>query len=336
MKRRILKLSVLLLFAVVVSSAQAVFIVETYEDGRGYDNFSSNGTPNYSSFTISDAIGCIATKSAYGGDADPDIYTFSYTPGTDTDNFSIDAGTDLGNGVRASGLTGGESGFYNVYVSWPSSTNVSGDPINITVTSDGDDVEKDVIQDGDSANPTPGADEWVLVAQGVQLTEGNTYTVSMSPTWDGGLFCPIRAQGAMWEAVPPEPTNPDPVNFDPNVPLDHTFSWTPIPNATISSQTVVVANDRSFEDIVGSFSATGNSAEISGLKNGYRYYWRVDTEGTEGGEPFSREGTVWTFVTEPCPDPGIEDGDLNEDCQVNFEDMAILADNWLVSGTSGS
>jgi hypothetical protein len=332
MKTKILTIIVLLIFALLVSNAHAVFIVETADDGRGYANFSSNGTPNYSTFTISEAIGCIGTSSAYGGDADPDIYTFSYTPGTDSDNFSIAAGTDLGNGVLASGLTGGVSGYYNVYVSWPWSDNVSGGPTIITATNDSDDVIISVDEDADSPTATPGADEWVLVAQGVQLTQGVTYTVSMTPTYDGGLFCPIRAQGAMWEAVPPLPTNPDPNNFDLDVPIDKTLSWDPVPNATISYQGVVISEDKTLAD-ANDIVASGNSLDVY-LKNSRRYYWRVDTEGTEGGSPFSREGTVWTFETAPCVDgPGFTDGDVNEDCQVNVKDLAIIAKNWLLSGS---
>jgi hypothetical protein len=205
MKKKMLKISVLLMFVLVVSSAHAVLIVETYEDGRGYSNFSANGNPGYSSFAVSDAIGCIASKSAYGGDADPDIYTFSYTPGTDADNYSISAGTDLGNDIAgndvfASGLTGGDTGLYNVYVSWPYSDNISGGLTNITVTSDDADVDVSVNQDGDSPTATPGADEWVLVAGNVTLSQGNTYTVTIMPTEES--FVSMRVQGVMWEAVP--------------------------------------------------------------------------------------------------------------------------------------
>lgn len=207
MKREMLKLSVLLLVTVMLSSAQAVFIVETYQDGRSSENF--NGTPHgYSSFAVSDAIGCIGSKSAFGGDGDTleaYTYTFSYTPGTDADNYSISAGTDLGNDIQgndvfASGLTGGASGLYNVYVSWPSSSNISGGLTNITTTSDGSDIEVSVNQDGDSATATPGAGEWVQVAEEVSLTEGNTYTVTMAPT--DLTYTSHRAQGVMWEAVP--------------------------------------------------------------------------------------------------------------------------------------
>lgn len=317
----------------------SVFIVETYNDGRAPENFS--GTPEgYSSYAVSNAIGCIGTQSAYGGDGDniqSHTYTFSYTPDTDANNYSIPVGTDLGNDIQgsdvfASGLNSGKSGLYNVYVSWPYSENVSGGFTNITTTSDSNDVTISVNQDGDSPTATPGADEWVLVAESVPLSEDNTYTVKMSPT--ELTFVSMRAQGVMWEAVsPPMPSNPDPCDFCQSLPLEYTFSWTPMPSATIASQKVVVARDQLMENIVGTFTASNNSAEVSGLKNDHTYYWRVDTEGTEDGVPFSKEGKVWTFMTESCSGVDISDGDLSKDCHINFEDFAILIDNWLSSGS---
>jgi hypothetical protein len=315
-----------------------VFIAETYIDGRGYTNFSPNGIPGYSTFAISEAIGCIGTKSAYGGDADPDIYTFYYSPMSDGSNYSIPIGTDLGNDIAGndvctSGYASGYTGLYNVYVSWPYSTNVSGGLTNITVTSsDDNDVIVSVDQDGDSPTATPGADEWVLVAKDVPLSKDNTYTLTMIPTENS--LVSMRAQGVMWEAVSaPLPSEPDPFDGYMELPLDYIFYWVPISDVTINSQEVVIAYDQAMEEIIGTYPATtGNSVVIPELKNNKTYYWRVDTTGLEQSEPFTREGPVWSFQTEQCIDgPGFAEGDLNEDCRVNLKDLSILAKNWLLS-----
>jgi hypothetical protein len=204
MKNRLFNSIVVLMF-LTAATVQAAFIVEVHETGRGYANFSSNGTPGYSSFAVSEAVGCIGANSAYGGDVDPDTYTFTYTPGIDVDNYSMSAGIDLGNDIAgndvfSSGITGGATGLYNVYVSWPSSTNVSGGLTNIATLSDGGETVVSVNQDGDQVDATPGANEWVLVANDVSLTEGTGYTVTIQPT--NSTFVSMRVQGVMWEAVP--------------------------------------------------------------------------------------------------------------------------------------
>ena len=47
--------------------------------------------------------------------------SISYTPGVDLDNTVLTAGTNLGNGDLATGLTGG-TGLYNVYITWSAAT----------------------------------------------------------------------------------------------------------------------------------------------------------------------------------------------------------------------
>ncbi|MEN6309217.1 MAG: PEP-CTERM sorting domain-containing protein [Anaerohalosphaeraceae bacterium] len=200
MKGRLFKISILLVLAAVTASVQASFVVETYSDGRGNANFSyPGGAPSYTT-TVSPAIGCIGTKSAYGGNAATDTYIFSYTPGLNADNYSIAAGTNLGNGNLATGLVGGGSGLYNVYITWPSTNNVSGGLTKVTLTSAAGDINLSFDQNGDAANP--GANKWMLLSQ-VSLVQGVAYTVTMAPTTS--TFVSMRAQGVMWEAAVPEP-----------------------------------------------------------------------------------------------------------------------------------
>jgi len=201
MKGRVLKISVLMVLVAVTAGVQASFIVETNSDGRGYANFSyPGGAPSYTT-AVSTAIGCIGTKSAYGGNAATDTYIFSYTPGLNADNYSIAAGTDLGNGNLATGLAGGGSGLYNVYITWPSTNNVSGGLTKAILTSAAGDIELSFNQNGDAANP--GGSKWMLLSQ-VSLVQGVAYTVTLTPT--ASTFVSMRAQGVMWEAAVPEPT----------------------------------------------------------------------------------------------------------------------------------
>ena len=189
------------MLAAVTAGVQASFIVETYSDGRGYSNFSyPGGAPSYTT-SVSSAIGCIGTKSAFGGNAAADAYIFSYTPGLSVDNYSIAAGTNLGNGNLATGLVGGSSGLYNVYITWPSTNNVSGGLTKVTLTSAAGDINLSFDQNGDAANP--GGNKWMLLSQ-VSLVQGVAYTVTMTPT--SSTYVSMRAQGVMWEAAIPEPT----------------------------------------------------------------------------------------------------------------------------------
>jgi hypothetical protein len=126
------------------------------------------------------------------------------------------------------------------------------------------------------------------------------------------------------------PTNPNPVDGAVGVPINYTFSWTPITGATITSQTVKVSDDAYMQNIVKSVTASGNSATVTGLDNSKTYYWRVDTVGSDGGGSFSRQGEIWSFGTPSCLLVAT-DGDLNGDCVVDFKDFAIMAGNWLAS-----
>jgi hypothetical protein len=77
--------------------------------------------------------------------------------------------------------------------------------------------------------------------------------------------------------------------------------------------------------------AKENSDQASNLDAETTYYWRVDITGTDGGVEFARQGQVWSYTTESCAIE-VKDGDLNNDCLINEENLKILAENWLYSG----
>ncbi len=204
--------------ALVVSAAQAAFIVEPHSSGKAFANFSylgPAGGPSYST-AKSLAPGLSATHSAFGGSgANEDRYTFRYTPGVDADNTVFSAGDPLGThradppnvaveeAQLATGVAGGASGIYKVYVTWPASTNVAtvnNKDTKITVTSDGAPIVLDPVdQNTNSTIGAAGANKWLCVGT-VNLTAGNTYTVELLA--NALEYTSQRSAGVMWELVP--------------------------------------------------------------------------------------------------------------------------------------
>jgi hypothetical protein len=220
------------LFLSVVSSgvpAQAAFIVGAHSSEKGHANFAfGSDTTTASASVASTAVGLVGTNSIFGGNGSAaDVYTFSYTPGTDADNTLFAPGTPLGNSTAtdvdgagpaaptfatspqlASGLAGGRSGFYKVYFTTPASTGVVGtthfevqgdlgtlslNPVNLNTGNTGP----------APANVGGANNAWLHIAT-VPLTTGNTYRVTM--TSSGTAFVSQRAHAVMWEHVIPEPS----------------------------------------------------------------------------------------------------------------------------------
>ena len=199
------------------TTAQAAFIVEVHDSGLANGNFSFGGDTTSASASVpSAAVGLVGTNSIFGGNGATaaDTYIFSYTPGTDADNFSPAAGSLLGSTTgfgteTASGVAGGASGMYNVYWTTPSSTNVNAMGANFTLQSDGPDV---VVLSVNGNDEGTGADldggpafvggannAWYKLGT-VELTAGNTYTVTQEATENS--FVSMRSHAIMWEAVP--------------------------------------------------------------------------------------------------------------------------------------
>ncbi len=200
--------------------AMAGFLVDV--TGTGSANASGTG-PGTSS--ASSAFGIDGTNSWFSGvavDPDRDTYTFSYTPGTaadDLDNLAIPSGQALGDArvdapytftpetLTATGAIGGSSGLYNVYITWPESSNTNSAGSTITITSDGAPVVLDPITMNSNENG-PGAkgnNAWLQIAAGISLTEGSPYSVTVEANVNS--FVSQRVHGVLWELQPvPEPT----------------------------------------------------------------------------------------------------------------------------------
>ena len=204
------------------SVSQAAFIVGGHSSELGNANFSLGGdTTAVSASAPSAAVGLTGGNSIFGGNgADlPDTYVFSYTPGPDADNYSPAPGTVLGSstgapgqGNVATGIAGGGTASYNVYFTVPESTNVSGGGSDFTLTQDGAAIIiADLNQNNEGTGPDTDPGEafvggannaWYLLGT-VNLTEGNTYTVSMAA--NSNTFVSQRAHAVMWERVTPIP-----------------------------------------------------------------------------------------------------------------------------------
>lgn len=182
------------------AQAPAAFIVEAYSPGLANENFEGVGTGSLRSW----AVGTTAGKSLFSGTGaagSTDTYVYSYTPGVDIDNKAFNPGDDLRNGRTATGIIGGETGFYNVYITWPPTTNV-GSTCTITITNDADDVVVAEVNMNTNGTGSPGAsDAWWFIAERVELTAGKTYTVTQKA--DGSAYVSMRSHGVMWEAEEP-------------------------------------------------------------------------------------------------------------------------------------
>ena len=201
-----------------VQTVQAAFIVEPIAGGLAYNHYAYLPAGGVASVT---ALGGTApglsgiNSSIYGGNGATDTYRFSYTPGTDVDNWSPAAGLTLGDNYLvdnyATGVIGGGSGRYNVYATWIVSSNITGGGTTFNVTSDGPLVTSPLINQNTGMtgngvlNGTGGGNVGWFYLGTVALTAGNTYTVSMAPVTS--TFTSMRSAGVMWEMVPvPEPS----------------------------------------------------------------------------------------------------------------------------------
>lgn len=198
------------------ATAQAAFMVEIDTDGLDdgtltyNSNFDFGGdTTTASQSAAATTVGLTGGDSIFGGDGinDPDTYVYYYTPGDDGDNLALAAGTALNNdGDFASGLPAGVTGTYDIYATWPITSNVSGGPTRYTL-SDGVstlftvDVDQNTIQDGEGDGA---GNEWIYLGTGL-LETGKRYSLTQEAI-GGNTFVSMRASGVLFERIP-EPSS---------------------------------------------------------------------------------------------------------------------------------
>jgi hypothetical protein len=145
----------------------------------------------------------------YGGNGTTDQYTFTYSPSLHNDNFTVASGTlynSLGANpdLRATGLSGGGAGIYNVYRIHPGNPTVSGGNTTYRVSVNSTLTLTEVI-DQNAADLTNGRNigRWELIGSVNVLNAADVITVTMAP--DTSTFVSMRASGIMFEYVAPIP-----------------------------------------------------------------------------------------------------------------------------------
>ncbi len=220
-------------------AAHAAFIVEANNGLATATNFSygADSTSASASTTPSFAVGLTSAGSIFGGngsnastsaaDFDPataDTYVFSYTPGTNADNYSPAPGALLGSTTGfgtevATGAVGGTSGTYRVFLTIPASTNVNAAGSQVTITGDGAPIvipSLNMNNGGTGPDLDPGApfvgganNSWYLLGS-VNLTAGNTYSVSLAANVNSFVsFRSVAPESCgNWSQEPPSPSPP--------------------------------------------------------------------------------------------------------------------------------
>lgn len=195
------------LFAVLfgVGAAQAGYLVEIDTDAADdgvltyNSHFGFGGDTSTASQSVAGAAyGLTGGDSIFGGNGveSVDTYVYTYDPGSDADNLVIPMGTDLGLGVAASGITGGNPGVYAVFATWPTSANVSGGLTTYTATTAGDSISI-------SLDQLSAGDVWVKVGE-ITWTSG---PITVTQEAAANTFVSMRAAGVLFEPVAiPEPS----------------------------------------------------------------------------------------------------------------------------------
>jgi hypothetical protein len=193
-------------------NVHGAFLTEAHETGVARENFLipvgvlEVKYSSLASFAPGLEFWGTAEHSLFTSDETPAYYDFPYiyTPAFDVDNFFSSEGFDLANGHLSSGLIGGAPGLYNVYITWPESTNVEGD-CKITVSNDGPEVVLDVVDMNTGGTGDPGGnDGWFRIAEQIHLTTGTTYTIHQIALAPSG-YPIMRSHGVLWELVEADP-----------------------------------------------------------------------------------------------------------------------------------
>lgn len=185
----------------------------------------------------------------------------------------------------------------------------------------------------------PGTDDMFTdyLMEGVQLNEGAN-TIRFVTSWGGISYDYIEFPAI---EAPKAPYGPGPENWE-NIPSNYSgqLSWVFDANSLNS----VIDSDVYFSTTEPNFAQADYGmmkfAAVSGttatipveLEDDTTYYWLVETTDSEApGEVFRSK--VWLFnVLEPCLFHAAT-GDLDLDCDVDFGDLQIFAENWMVPET---
>jgi hypothetical protein len=198
------------------TSAEAAYVIAIDTDGSSTNgavtynpNFSFGGdTSTASASAASTAVGLPVGNSIFGGNGSgsPDTYRFTYSPGTDGDNLTLAAGTALNaNGNVASGEAAGGSGTYNIYATWPATTNVSGGLTTFTLFEGANSLFSVQVNQNTAVGNAGNGNQWVFLGS-ADLDAGLTY--DLVQTAGSNTFVSMRSSGVLFDAqvsAVPEP-----------------------------------------------------------------------------------------------------------------------------------
>lgn len=213
--------------AVLASTANAAFLLEIDTDGLDDGTLTFNpgfslgvNMTGVSQSIAASSFGLTGGDSIFGGaERDPNTdplydpnetvlnqYNYTYSPDSQADNLVTTPHTDLGEGNTASGRPGGGSGSYDVYATWPFSSNVSGGPTTYEVTTAGDSFSVLINQnDDDELFGSDGRGHvWVLLGS---INYSGSGSIDVSQTAGSNTFVSMRASGVLFERTVPEPTS---------------------------------------------------------------------------------------------------------------------------------
>lgn len=199
-------LGIFLSIVVLSQLTQAAFLIEVDTDGADDGNFAfspnfafGGDTTSASQSNASTAVGITGGDSIFGGNGTTnDTYTFVYSPTTDIDNLSLAAGTALNAaGDTATGLMGGAIGVYNIYATWPFTSNVSGGLTSFDLPHDSGTLSVQVDQNGIGSAGT--GHEWIFLGT-ADLSPGTSYTLTQ--TSGAATFVSMRSSGVLFERIP--------------------------------------------------------------------------------------------------------------------------------------
>ncbi len=197
-------LTLVLAGLLLAGQASGAYLLEIDTDGLDdgvltfNPNFSFGGdTTTASQSATSSAFGTTGGDSIFAGDgtAFADTYVYTFDPAVDADNLSVPAGTDLGDGNTATGISTGAPGLYSVYATWPFTSNVTGGLTNYTVSTPGDSFMVSIDQNNGGAGI---GNVWVKLGE-INYTSGPIDVVQES---SANTFVSMRAYGMLYEPVP--------------------------------------------------------------------------------------------------------------------------------------
>lgn len=207
------------------STASAAYLLEVDTDGDDdgvltYNPGFSLGVNmvSASQSSASFAFGMTGGDSIFGGsEVDPNApefdpnqpvknqYNYTYSPDSQADNLATTPHTDLGEGNTASGRPGGGPGSYDVYATWPFSSNVSGGFTTYDVSTAGDSFSVFLNQNDVNLVGSAGrGNEWAFLGS---IDYSGSGSINVIQTAGSNTFVSMRAAGVLFERTVPEPSS---------------------------------------------------------------------------------------------------------------------------------